>query len=310
MESTMKQARKEYEEQVSGGVQRIPEECLEKAIGLTSPADACRASAVSAAFRSAADSDAVWERFLPPDCDAMLERAVHVVDSSKKDLFMELSDEHVLLDDGKRSFGLHRSTGAKCYMLSASELAIAWGKIDLYWRERLDPDSRFPMVAELISVCWFSIFGVINSRELSPSTHYAAYLVFKLTHDASGLSSRSQISYVEVGGQVVGSARTASFHPCNRASCSGAAIEEASSSTMSNNCAVNQPHEHKEEDEGGIVRYPRERVDGWLELEMGDFHTGTGDDAGVDFRMELHEFEELQWKKGLILEGIEIRPKN
>uniref|UniRef100_M8BYT1 F-box domain-containing protein n=1 Tax=Aegilops tauschii TaxID=37682 RepID=M8BYT1_AEGTA len=297
MESTVKQARKEDEEQASGGIQRIPEECLEKAIGLTSPADACRAATVSAVFRSAADSDAVWEQFLPPDCDAVLERAVHLVDSSsKKDLFMELSDEHVLLDDGKRSFGLHRSTGAKCYMLSSSELAIAWG--------------RFPMVAELMSVCWFSIFGVINSRELSPGTHYAAYLVFKLTHDASGLSSRSQISKVEVGGQVVGSARTASLHPCNRASCSGAAIGEASSSTMNNNCVVNQPHEHKDEDEGGIVRYPRERVDGWLELEIGDFHTSAGDDAGADVPMGLHEFEELQWKKGLILEGIEIRPKN
>nr|XP_045084762.1 F-box protein PP2-B7-like [Aegilops tauschii subsp. strangulata] len=103
MESTVKQARKEDEEQASGGIQRIPEECLEKAIGLTSPADACRAATVSAVFRSAADSDAVWEQFLPPDCDAVLERAVHLVDSSsKKDLFMELSDEHVLLDDGKR----------------------------------------------------------------------------------------------------------------------------------------------------------------------------------------------------------------
>jgi hypothetical protein len=143
------------------------------------------------------------------------------------------------------------------------------------------------MVVELMSVCWFSIFGVINSRELSPGTHYAAYLVFKLTHDASGLSSCNQISYVEVGGQVVGSAHTASLHPCNRGSCSGGAIEEASSSTIKSNCVMNQPHEHKEEDEGGIVRYPRERVDRWLELEMGDFHTSTGDDFS---RSKIKEF--------------------
>jgi hypothetical protein len=32
--------------------------------------------------------------------------------------------------------------------------------------------------------------------------------------------------------------------------------------------------------------------------------------AATDVRMELHELEELQWKKGLIIEGIEIRPKN
>jgi hypothetical protein len=101
----MKQAKTGKEEEAAGsGIQRIPEECLAKAICLTSPADACRAAAVSASFRSAADSDAVWEQFLPPDCDAVLERAVHLVDSSsKKELFMDLSDddEHVLLDDGK-----------------------------------------------------------------------------------------------------------------------------------------------------------------------------------------------------------------
>ena len=102
-----------------------------------------------------------------------------------------------------------------------------------------------------------------------------------------------------------------------------------------------QAHEHEEVEEGGVtvrVRYTRQRVDGWLEFEIGDFHTGekiffpflifllllwplhrvdthshnTGDEttAAADIRMELHEVEEGQWKKGLVLEGIEIKPKN
>jgi delta 1-pyrroline-5-carboxylate dehydrogenase len=96
-----KQARK-VDDNSEGAIHRLPEECLAKAIGLTSSADACRAAAVSTAFQSAADSDAVWEQFLPSDCDAVLERAVHFVDAScKKELFMDLCDEHVLLDDGK-----------------------------------------------------------------------------------------------------------------------------------------------------------------------------------------------------------------
>jgi hypothetical protein len=53
-----------------------------------------------------------------------------------------------------------------------------------------------------------------------------------------------------------------------------------------------------------MVRYPRHRVDDWLELEMGDFHTDTSYDA-EDVKMEQHEFEELEWKRGLIIEGIE-----
>ncbi|VAI40196.1 unnamed protein product [Triticum turgidum subsp. durum] len=225
LERVKKLAREEEKAQ-SRIIQGIPKECLAKAIGLTSPADACRAAAVSTAFRSAADLDAVWTRFLPPDCDAVLERAVHLVDApSKKELFMDLSNEHVVLDDGK-------------------------------------------MVAELLSVCWLHIYGTINSRELTPATHYAAYLVFKLTHDASGLSSPRQTSFVK-------------------------------------------PHEHEQGGGvGGVVRYPRHRVDGWLELEMGDFHTDTDICGGDDVMMEVHEWEELKWKKGLIIEGIEIRPRN
>ncbi|KAF7069588.1 hypothetical protein CFC21_075202 [Triticum aestivum] len=314
----MKQSRKE-----SG--QEVPEECLAKVIGLTSPADACRATAVSAAFQSAADSDAVWERFLPLDCDAVLERAVHLVDSSsKKELFMDLSDDHVLLDGGKRSFGLHRSSGAKCYMLSVSEMGIAWVTADLYWIKRSDPDSRncliypcltiklrFSKVAELMSVCWFSISDRISSKELSPGTQYAAYLVYKLTQDASGLSSPRQISFIEVGGQLVGSIHPASLHPCDRCSCATRDGESSSSSTTSTtNVAAVQVHEHMKDEGGLIVRYPRQRVDGWLEFEIGDFHTGDEAAAAVDVLMVLQELEELQWKKGLIIEGIEIRPRN
>ncbi|XP_037417219.1 putative F-box protein PP2-B12 [Triticum dicoccoides] len=287
----------------SGSIQQIPEECLAKAIGLTSPADACRAGAVSAAFRSAADSDAAWEGFLPPDCDAILERAVHLVDfSSKKELFHDLSDEHVLLDDGKRSFGLHRSSGAKCYMLSANVLEIAWVGVDLYWTKRSDPDSRFSKVAELVAVCLFHIHGIISTKELSPGTHYAAYLVFKLTHHASGLNSPCQRSRVDIGEQLVRSAHRVSLHPCNRA-CS------AGNDQMSMMNGGTKLHEHEDEEGGGAIRYPCPRTDGWLELEMGDFHTSTSvDDA--DVYMELRESEEPQWKKGLIIEGIEIRPKN
>jgi hypothetical protein len=44
---------------------RLPEELLVSVVSLTSPIDACRAAAVSRAFRVAADSEAVWSCFLP-----------------------------------------------------------------------------------------------------------------------------------------------------------------------------------------------------------------------------------------------------
>lgn len=161
-------------------------------------------------------------------------------------------------------------------------------------------------------MCWFRIIGVIDRKELTPRTHYAGYLVFKLAHDASGLSSPRQVikagckrdpqvSFVDVGGQRMGLVRAVSFHPCNRPSCTAMTAGEA-------------PHEHEEEGGGGVrvVRYPRQRTDGWLELEMGDFRTiaGADDDSAADVRMEVCEIEELLWKKRLIFQGIEIRPKN
>jgi hypothetical protein len=48
-------------------IARLPEDLLSAALALTTPRDACRAAAVSRAFRDAAGSDAVWARFLPRD---------------------------------------------------------------------------------------------------------------------------------------------------------------------------------------------------------------------------------------------------
>ncbi|KAI4997050.1 hypothetical protein ZWY2020_052392 [Hordeum vulgare] len=48
-------------------IARLPEELVSAALARTSPRDAYRAAAVSPALRAVADSDDVWEGFLPPD---------------------------------------------------------------------------------------------------------------------------------------------------------------------------------------------------------------------------------------------------
>ncbi|KAK4424585.1 F-box protein PP2-B15 [Sesamum alatum] len=73
-------------------VESMPEDCLSHVLSFASPTDACRSSAVSAAFRDAADSDLVWENFLPSDYPEIISRSVSPVEfSSKKDLFRRLS---------------------------------------------------------------------------------------------------------------------------------------------------------------------------------------------------------------------------
>ncbi|WVZ79877.1 hypothetical protein U9M48_027404 [Paspalum notatum var. saurae] len=209
----MKRSRRDHEKEDNGGgttagneedyncsILRLPEACLAHAISLTTPADACCSLAVSTAFKEAANSDAVWERFLPPDYGSILAHADYPVDmtSSKKELFLSLSEDHVLLHQRTKSFWLERKSGAKCYMLSSSSLAIAWVHYPLYWRRVYLPDSRFEEVAELIGVCWLDIWGGIHSRELSPNTKYAAYLVFSLADESYGLDCPIQEAFINM----------------------------------------------------------------------------------------------------------------
>ena len=81
-------------------IQGLPEECLSHIISLTSPADACRIAAVSPIFRSAAESDAVWKRFLPSDVVEIVSRSdTRVEYSSAKELFFLLCNS-ILIDGG------------------------------------------------------------------------------------------------------------------------------------------------------------------------------------------------------------------
>ncbi|KAK1283702.1 Serine/threonine-protein kinase [Acorus calamus] len=56
-------------------------------------------------------------------------------------------------------------------------------------------------------------------------------------------------------------------------------------------------------------RVPHWRGDGWMEveMEMGEFYVENGAEGEVD--MSLTEVHGGQWKKGLIVLGIEVRPK-
>ncbi|KAL9994614.1 putative F-box domain-containing protein [Helianthus debilis subsp. tardiflorus] len=79
----------------------LSEGCMRHILAHTSPRDACRASLISRGVKCFANSDAVWERFLPDDDREIISRAVDPVRySSKKELYFRLCDSPVLLDDG------------------------------------------------------------------------------------------------------------------------------------------------------------------------------------------------------------------
>ncbi|GLT87643.1 hypothetical protein SLE2022_057160 [Rubroshorea leprosula] len=248
----------------------LPTGCLADIISLTSPLDACRLSLVSPFFYSFASSDDVWVKFLPADYQNLVPESRSV--SSLKELYLSLCDHPVLIDDGKKSFSLHKRSGKIRYMLAARDLAIAWGDTPHYWRWYSTQDSRFPEVAELLDVCWFGINGRISTCKLSSMTHYKAYLVFKLSARVYGFRNQPTKATILLSGT------------------------EVSQQTVILHSVV--------EDVRNDYQYPIERQDGWLELELGEFFNEGGEDGQLE--IQILNFND-SWKSGVIIEGIEIR---
>ncbi|XP_078152711.1 F-box protein PP2-B11-like [Carex rostrata] len=263
---------------IVGDINQLPEECISHAISLTTPRDACVSSAVSCAFRSAADSDATWQRFLPSDYSSFLSQSVDPVEyASKQQLYFRLCDHPLLINGGLMSFGLEKSSGAKCFMISAIALSIAWGHDLRYWKWIAIANSRFNECAMLNWVCWLDIRGKIDSRILTPNTEYAAYLVFKLTDGMQGVICPLQTTIITLAGDIV------SQHSVS---------------------IWDRPTEYMTDH----VRLPRERPDGWSEVKLGEFDSGDGiyGEVGMSF-METSNYYS---KSGLIVQGIEVRPKH
>ncbi|XP_009757437.1 F-box protein PP2-B10-like [Nicotiana sylvestris] len=255
----------------------LPEGCISEILSFTSPKDAATSSAISRGFKSAAESDVVWEKFLPSDYQHIISKSDSLlVSPSKKELYFSLCDSPILIDGGKLSFSLDKKTGKKCFMVAARELAITWGDTPQYWEWLPHPDSRFSEVAKLIWVSWLDIRGKIETRILSKKNKYAAYLVFKLANRFYGLETVN--AYVRLVG-------------CET---KHEAEERASITSLSRR------------EEPGKKR-PKRRIDGWMEIEVGTFFNHIGEDGDVEAR--LMEIRHLGGKSGLVVQGMEFRPE-
>ncbi|KAM5552656.1 putative F-box protein PP2-B12 [Rosa sericea] len=259
-------------------LERLPEECMAHVLSLTSPKDACRSAAVSSAFRSAAQSQTLWERFLPHDYRQIISRSVSpplpsISSLSNKDLYFRLCDSPIFLDDGNLSFSLDKLSGKKCWMLGARLLSITWADTPEYWEWNSLPESRFSEVAELRLVWWLEIKGNIDTKILSPRTTYAAYLVYQFPEESQwGFQGMPMTVRV---------------------------TNEQNEVVAEHDVFLADPPED-------MLPQARSRGDGWMEIELGEIFNQE-DDATVEFR--LRETESGVPKGGLIVEGIELRPK-
>ncbi|AES87270.1 putative phloem protein [Medicago truncatula] len=166
----------------------LPEDCVAHILSFTSPIDVCRVSLISSIVKSMADSDNVWEKFLPHNYQGIVSRLVDppLSCSSKKELLARLCKPQ-LIDDGNKMFSIEKTTGKICYSLSARQLSITFGNNPLHWSWRQVQGSRFAEVAELRTICYLETIGSINNEMLSPKTMYGAYLKVKNVECAYGL---------------------------------------------------------------------------------------------------------------------------
>ncbi|KAL9408675.1 hypothetical protein AB3S75_047121 [Citrus x aurantiifolia] len=253
----------------------LPAECISNIISLTTPRDACRLSVVSRVFRSAADSDSAWENFLPSDYKQIISNSVSdsslITSLSKKDLYFHLCHNPIIINNGTMSFALEPESGKKCYMVGARGHSIAGADEPYTWILTSLPESRFPEVAKVNSVWWFNVKAMIETKILSLRTNYGAYLVFKFAESTSGFERRPVISRVYIEGSDNGLRRSLLLDPSRN-----------------------------------MARLSQDRGDGWMEIEMGEFFNENGGDGILV--CSLLEFDSYIAMRGLIIQGIELRP--
>ncbi|KAJ1288475.1 hypothetical protein BS78_02G092200 [Paspalum vaginatum] len=196
-------------------------------------------------------------------------------------LLIECNDElecwcksHDMFPQTKRKrFWLESPRGSNNQILPARSLHILWAHDDRYWRLRSIPESRFALSMELLEVWWLVIYGWVPVEFLSKDTSYDIYLIYKLADEHDGL--RWGQSSVEVDG-VQTTDTIVSF------------VDED---------AVRVD----------VVAYPVTRSEGWMELWLGEFDNKHGDS---EVKVSVSERNDTYAKKGLIIEGMEIRAKS
>ncbi|KAL7615224.1 hypothetical protein Lser_V15G06106 [Lactuca serriola] len=161
----------------------------------------------------------------------------------------------------------------KFYMLGANDLTIESQDDTRYWEWGCIPESRFPEVCILKEVWWLEIHGKVAVVKLSQKGTYVAYLVFRTTEGCSGLTLPAKSS-VTFGGV----------------------------KTETEKVYLQIPRRVQQD-----YVIPHMRNDGWMEIKLGEFKYEEGDNGEVE--MVFKELSLHMRKSGLIVEGIEIRPK-
>ena len=168
----------------------LPEDCIAGILARTSIRDACRMSTVSPEFLSAAESDALWETFLPADYREIIgrssESSARQDFSSKKELFFRLCNSPLLIDGGKKvntrsniflpffSFVLQNNRNFLNFLFAFIHIIRVINPFFFFFvsNENLDWWVRTSKNMVLVNETYFISNPIINHTHNLPSTSY------------------------------------------------------------------------------------------------------------------------------------------
>ncbi|GKD03409.1 receptor-interacting serine/threonine-protein kinase 4-like protein [Tanacetum coccineum] len=244
--------------------------------------------------------DTEREQKLPDDYRDIIKMAKDRVphNITNKDLYLLLSNG-ILTNKGQAFFYLDKD-GIKCCMLSASSVLKASEILEsFHWIS--NSESRFGKVAECLSGDSFGINCHINSHMLSPNTAYAIYLVYVLPKNShENYTCPLQVQDFDEY-HSYNSSSTEFFFACL------VAPKTHVINTIEDDGDHNQIPELKPLYRPKIDGIPKERKDGWMEVQMWNYKPDeVMTTKRARFVLSLCDSDlELT---GLIVLGIEIRP--
>lgn len=281
--------------------EKLPGECIEEVVSRTGPMEACRLSVVCKRFLSAAESDVVWDRFLPSDYQQLLNRADSLPNinfAHKKDLFLFLIGNHVIIDGNTLCFWLHKRSGNKCFLVAPSVTGhIEQERFnDQGWSMRPEKSRFQNLVPQCTNLMLFEIHGKISTSVLSPDTTYTIYLVF---HSSIYMDQKFD-EPVEVSVGIDG-VETIKQYVCLNPH---KVMHFMWIDDFKPKVCLNPP---KMRSEGDIdIQYPQQRKDDRFEVRLGDYFNRGGEEMNLEIAMT--EKSENP-KTGPGIEGFELRPK-
>ncbi|KAI7748298.1 hypothetical protein M8C21_012105 [Ambrosia artemisiifolia] len=165
------------------------------------------------------------------------------------------------------------------------------------WIWKSLPESRFQLVAEFCEIESFTIACEIDSQLLSHDTYYACYLVYKLPETHSMVSGLVQIDDETL----------LNCFPDERDDWLDDKEHLVDLRTPTHipfiGCDANDPRIPQKARR--IKGHPKLRKDGWLEIQVWDFKSGS--DKNIPMHCRVRSYDKWRFT-GLIVQGIEFRP--